>query len=80
MYKFHQGGKSLLPKERDDEAERSGLTEEHEQPVCSQSLCDLSDGTQSKRNRKLDHMASNDGKSPGELVLIFSLIGIVCWV
>ncbi|WCJ35071.1 hypothetical protein M5689_016339 [Euphorbia peplus] len=37
--------KSILPKAKEEEAERSDLTEEHEQPVCFRSFCHSPDSS-----------------------------------
>lgn len=47
--KYNRLGKSPLLKVKEDEAERSGLTEEHGQLVCSQILCHSPDSSSNKR-------------------------------
>ncbi|KAG5246511.1 DNA ligase [Salix suchowensis] len=59
--KSHQKGKSFLPSEKKEEAEKSGLTEEHDEPVCLQNICYLSDdGIRSNKKRKLERATDND--------------------
>ncbi|KAJ6920923.1 hypothetical protein NC651_014484 [Populus alba x Populus x berolinensis] len=60
--KSHQEGKSFLPREKNEEAEKSDLTEEHNEPACLQNICYLSDdGIRSNKKRKLEQ-ATNDDK------------------
>ncbi|KAJ6938332.1 hypothetical protein NC651_004921 [Populus alba x Populus x berolinensis] len=61
--KSQQEGKGRLPKEKREEAEKSGLTEEHNEPVCLQNVCYLSDdGIRSNKRRKLDPSTTTDDK------------------
>ena len=63
MGKSHQEGKSFLPREKNEEAEKSDLTEEHNEPVCLQNVCYLSDdGIRSDKRRKLDPSTTTDDK------------------
>ncbi|KAJ0026353.1 hypothetical protein Pint_09344 [Pistacia integerrima] len=60
--KFSWGGGCLVKGSEDEETERlekSGLTDEHDEPVCRQNLCYLSDGTQSSNKRKRDSPPSS---------------------
>ena len=59
--KSHQKGKSFFPSEKKEEAEKSGLTEEHDEPVCLQNIFYLSDdGIRSNKKRKLEPATDND--------------------
>ncbi|XP_065880749.1 uncharacterized protein [Euphorbia lathyris] len=49
---------SILPKRKEEEAERSDLTEEHEQPVCSQNFCHSPDSSGRGNKRKEDDTGS----------------------
>ncbi|XP_038718626.1 uncharacterized protein LOC120011553 [Tripterygium wilfordii] len=63
------GGCISKGKEDDTEQlERSGLTEEHGMPVSSQSICYLSDGTQSSKKRKASSTEGSDHR--GNIVRI----------
>ncbi|CAK7346154.1 unnamed protein product [Dovyalis caffra] len=54
-------GKGFLPEETKEEAEKSGLTEEHNEPVCLQNVCYLSDdGIRSNKKRKLEQATTDD--------------------
>ncbi|KAJ9186428.1 hypothetical protein P3X46_002001 [Hevea brasiliensis] len=59
---YKQLDKRLPPKGKEEEGERSDLTEEHDQPVCSQNLTS-SDSTRSSNKRKRDNSAYNGTKS-----------------
>ena len=77
MGKSHQEGKSFLPREKNEEAEKSDLTEEHNEPACLQNICYLSDdGIRSNKKRKLEQ-ATNDDK-PREFCS-FHLINWSCY-
>ena len=53
----------MLPKEKKEEAEKSDLTEEHDEPVCLQNVCYLSDdGIWSNKKRKLNPSTTTDDK------------------
>ncbi|KDP36895.1 hypothetical protein JCGZ_08186 [Jatropha curcas] len=66
----NQQDKRLPSKVQEEEAERSGLTEEHDQPVCSQSLCYSPDSTRSSDKRKRDDLSYNITKSSGNIIRI----------
>ncbi|KAI3836094.1 hypothetical protein MKW92_051937 [Papaver armeniacum] len=62
----HNGGNH--PKRREDEdeeVEKSGLTEEHDQPASLQNLCDISDSSQDSRKRKRTHIPMPTSSSNG---------------
>ncbi|EEF52756.1 conserved hypothetical protein [Ricinus communis] len=65
----NQTDKNLL-KGKEEEAERSSLTEEHEPPVCSQSLCYSPDSTRSSKKRKGDDSVYNATKTHGNVIRI----------
>ncbi|XP_021668095.2 uncharacterized protein LOC110655906 isoform X2 [Hevea brasiliensis] len=67
--------KRLPSKGKEEEAERSGLTEEHDQPVCSESRSCSSDGTRSSNKRKGDDSEYKGTKSQqtGNLILRIQL-------
>ncbi|KAI3846330.1 hypothetical protein MKX03_035489 [Papaver bracteatum] len=62
----HNGGNH--PKRREDEdeeVEKSGLTEEHDQPASLQNLGDISDSSQDSRKRKRMHIPMPTSSSNG---------------
>ncbi|KAJ6684722.1 DNA LIGASE [Salix purpurea] len=61
--KSRQERKGMLPKEKREEAEKSDLTEEHNEPVCLQNACYLSDdGIWSNKKRRLNPSTTTDDK------------------
>ncbi|KAK9271006.1 hypothetical protein L1049_026594 [Liquidambar formosana] len=62
-----------LQKRIEDEAElleKSGLTEEHEQPICSENPCYSSDGTQNSNKRRMHTLPSIDSRNHGNIIRI----------
>ncbi|KAI3919840.1 hypothetical protein MKW98_001096 [Papaver atlanticum] len=63
---YHNGGNH--PKrieDEDEEVEKSGLTEEHDQPASLQNLGDISDSSQDSRKRKRTHIPMPTSSSNG---------------
>lgn len=50
-----------------EQLEKSDLTEEYEQPTCSESICFVYNSSSKKRGRQEDSLA-NDGQSKSELL------------
>lgn len=60
--KFSWGGAGLVKRSEDEETEgleKSSLTDEHNEPVCRQDFCYLSDGSQSSNKRRRDSPPSS---------------------
>lgn len=66
----HHLEKIQHPNGKEEEVERSSLTEEHDQPVCTQSISYSSDSTWSSNKRKRDDSAYNGTKSRNLRLLI----------
>lgn len=86
---YHQKSKTdlnagfpLKSVEESEQLENSDITEEHDQPTCSGSICFVSDSIQSgnKRRRQEDSL-SNDGDSQSESLsyLIIMFVNMVCF-
>lgn len=72
--KFSWGGGCDEETER---LEKSGLTDEHDDPVCRQNLCYLSDGTHSSNKRKRDTPPSSGITTNSEFFHSFVMLEFV---
>ena len=64
--------KRIIDEDEAERLEKSDLTEEHEQPTCSQCVCYLSDSTQSSNKRKRHNNSANARESQSELLFDMS--------